>query len=188
MLADMGATVIKVENPGKGDDTRRWGPPFPKDGSDAYYYMSMNRNKRSMTLNLKNKESQKILSRLVSDSDVLIHNFLNSKTKGLGMDYPTLSGINPKLIYGSVSGFGDEGPLANKGALDFTIQAMSGLMSITGEKGGSPYKVGYAVTDILTGQMLYSSIIAALFAREKDPLKRGMKLDASLLHSAMFSM
>ena len=188
MLADMGATVIKVENPGKGDDTRRWGPPFPKDGSDAYYYMSMNRNKRSMTLNLKNKESQKILSRLVSDSDVLIHNFLNSKTEGLGMDYPTLSGINPKLIYGSVSGFGDEGPLANKGALDFTIQAMSGLMSITGEKGGSPYKVGYAVTDILTGQMLYSSIIAALFAREKDPLKRGMKLDASLLHSAMFSM
>jgi len=141
-----------------------------------------------MTLDLKEKESQQILAKLVGQSDVLIHNFLNSKTNKFGIDYPTLSQVNPSLIYGSVSGFGDEGPMANKGALDFTIQAMSGLMSITGQKGGTPYKVGYAVTDILTGQMLYSSILGALFARERDPLKKGMKLDASLLHSAIFSM
>ncbi|CAI2362817.1 unnamed protein product [Moneuplotes crassus] len=188
MLADMGAEVIKVENPNLGDDTRRWGPPFPKEGDDAYYYLSMNRNKRSITLDLKRKEAQEVIGKLIGKSDIFIHNFLNLKTKNFGVDYPTLSSINPSLIYASVSGFGDEGPMAGKGAMDFTVQAMSGIMSITGSPEGSPFKVGYAVTDILTGQMLYSSILSALYAREKDPLKKGMKLDSSLLHSALFSM
>jgi crotonobetainyl-CoA:carnitine CoA-transferase CaiB-like acyl-CoA transferase len=189
MLADLGAEVIKVENPTQGDDTRKWGPPFPdKKGTDAYYYMSMNRNKKSMTLNLKKEEGKEVLKELVKSSDIFLHNFIHSKTPDLSVDYDTLSKINPGIIYASVSGYGDKGPMSGKGALDFPIQAMSGLMSITGEKGGSPYKVGFAVTDVMTGQILYSSILAALYAKQADPEKKGMKVDASLLHSAMYGM
>ena len=143
---------------------------------------------KSITLDFKKEESKEVMGDLIKKSDIFLHNFIDYKTPSYYLDYERLSKINPGLVYASVSGFGDKGPMARKGALDFTIQAMSGIMSITGEKGGTPYKVGFAVTDILTGQMLCNSILAALLAREKDPLKKGMKLDASLLRSSVFSM
>ena len=145
----MGAEVIKIEMPNGGDETRKWGPPFK--GKDSTYFLSVNRNKKSITLNLKKSEGRDILYELVKKSDVFIENFIPSKLEELKIDYDNLKQQNEKLIYASMSGFPEEGPWRNKGAFDFTIQAMSGLMHCTGDPKGPPFKVGYAVTDVLSG-------------------------------------
>lgn len=155
MLADMGADVIKIEQRGTGDETRHWGPPFRGPSPtqrDATYFMSVNRNKRSMTVDLKHPDGKKIVRDLLSQSDVFMENFMPSKIRKLQLDYNSVKAINPSLIYASVSGYPQDSDWADKAAFDLTIQAMCGFMHITGEADGPPQKVGYAITDVLAGQ------------------------------------
>ncbi|MDO1582554.1 CaiB/BaiF CoA transferase family protein [Rhizobium oryzicola] len=166
MLADLGADVIKVENPDGGDDTRAWGPPFVmgQDGENlsAAYYHSTNRGKRSIAVDLKTPEGQEIVRQLVADADVLIENFkLDGLTK-YGLDYQSLKAINPKLIYCSITGFGQNGPYASLAGYDYIVQGMSGFMSITGATDGEPMKAGVAIADIFTGIYAVTAIQAAL--------------------------
>ncbi|MBZ9557315.1 CoA transferase [Halomonas coralii] len=188
VLADLGADVVKVERVGTGDDTRSWGPPFMKneqgeDLQEASYYQSTNRNKRSVAVDIASEKGQEIVRALVAESDVLIENFKTGSLKKYGLDYESLSHINPRLVYCSITGFGQTGPRAQEPGYDFIIQGMGGLMSITGERddvpGSGPQKVGVAVTDVMTG--LYSAIAiqAALLAREKTG--RGQHCDMALL-------
>jgi crotonobetainyl-CoA:carnitine CoA-transferase CaiB-like acyl-CoA transferase len=174
-LADLGADVIKVEQPGSGDDTRGWGPPFLKDQagddtSEAAYYLAMNRNKRSVTVDMASPEGQEVLHRLVSRADVLVENFKVGGLAKYGLDYAALARQYPRLIYCSITGFGQTGPYAKRPGYDYIIQGMSGLMSVTGERdavpGGGPQKVGVAVTDVMTGMYATLAILAAL--RERD--------------------
>ena len=159
-LGDLGAEVIKVERPGAGDDTRGWGPPYLKDAhgketAEAAYFLCANRNKKSLTLDISHPEGQRIVRELAAKSDIVVENFKVGALKKYGLDYAALSAVNPGLIYCSITGFGQTGPYARRAGYDFLIQAMGGLMSITGrgddEDGGGPQKVGVAVTDILTG-------------------------------------
>lgn len=188
ILADLGADVIKVERPGSGDDTRAWGPPFLKDESgrdtsEAAYFLSANRNKQSVTIDFTQPEGQELVRRLAAESDILIENFKVGGLAAYGLDYESLKAINPRLIYCSITGFGQFGPYAKRAGYDFMIQGLGGLMSLTGrsdqEEGAGPVKVGVALTDILTG--LYSSvaILAALTARETTG--RGQHIDMALL-------
>ncbi|BCA31484.1 CaiB/BaiF CoA transferase family protein [Metapseudomonas otitidis] len=188
ILADLGADVIKVERPGSGDDTRAWGPPFLKDGSgrdtsEAAYFLSANRNKQSVTIDFTRPEGQALVRKLAAESDILIENFKVGGLAAYGLDYASLKAINPRLIYCSITGFGQFGPYAKRAGYDFMIQGLGGLMSLTGrsdqEEGAGPVKVGVALTDILTG--LYSSvaILAALTARETTG--RGQHIDMALL-------
>ena len=188
ILADLGADVIKIERLGAGDDTRAWGPPYMKTAQDtespeASYYQSTNRNKRSITVDISTAKGQDIVRRLAAESDVFLENFKANSLKKYGLDYATLTKINPRLVYCSITGFGQTGPRAQEPGYDFIIQGMGGLMSITGERdglpGGGPQKVGVAVTDVMTG--LYSTIAiqAALLAREKTG--RGQYCDMALL-------
>ncbi|MDR7534169.1 MAG: CoA transferase, partial [Armatimonadota bacterium] len=149
MLGDLGARVIKVETPGTGDDTRGWGPPF-LNGESAYF-LGINRNKESLTLNLKHPEGQEVLRRLLVRGDVLVENFRPGTMDRLGFGYATVSAHNPRLVYCSISGFGQDGPYRERVAYDLILQGMGGLMGITGEEGGPPVKVGVAVTDIAAG-------------------------------------
>ncbi|MEJ2744120.1 MAG: CaiB/BaiF CoA-transferase family protein [bacterium] len=177
ILADMGADVIKVEQPGKGDDTRQFGPPF-QDGESAYF-LSINRNKKSITLNLKSAKGKEILTRLIQRSDVLVENFRPGTLKKLGFDYEAASKINPRLIYASVSGFGQTGPWSAKPGYDLAIQGLGGIMSITGDADGPPYKVGVSQADLTAGLYAVQGILLALFAREKTG--KGQLVDVGML-------
>jgi glutaryl-CoA transferase len=178
-LGDLGAEVIKVEQPGVGDDTRGWGPPFT--GGESAYFLCVNRNKKSVTIDLKSKEGVGLLGRLAERADVLIENFRPGTMERLGLGEKELRTINPKLIYASLSGFGSDGPMSDAPGYDLIVQAWGGLMSITGSADGEPSKVGVAIIDLVAGLMLGKSIAAALFAREK--LGVGQKIDTSLLEA-----
>lgn len=188
ILADLGADVIKVEKPGAGDDTRSWGPPFLKNaqGEDtdvAAYYLCANRNKRSITVDMAHPEGQALLHRLAAESDVVIENFKQGGLVRYGLDYATLRQINPRLVYCSITGFGQTGPYAPRAGYDFLIQGLGGLMSLTGrpddETGAGPMKVGVALTDILTGLYAANAVQAALIAR--DSTGAGQHIDLALL-------
>ena len=182
-LADLGADVIKVENPDGGDDTRTWGPPFIKGGDgeqlDAAYYHGVNRNKRSVIADLTTAEGQDFVRRLAAQSDILIENFKTGGLTKYGLDYEALRKINPKLIYCSITGFGHTGPYASFAGYDFIVQGMSGLMSITGESGGQPMKTGVAVADLFTGVYSVVGILAAL--RHAEKTGQGQHIDMALL-------
>ncbi|MGH2362219.1 MAG: CaiB/BaiF CoA transferase family protein [bacterium] len=177
MLGDLGARVIKVETPDGGDDTRGWGPPFV--GAESAYFLTINRNKESLTLNLKDERGVAILLRLLARADVLVENFRPGTMHRFGLDYDTLRGKHPRLIYASISGFGQDGPLRERAAYDLILQGMGGLMGITGEAGGTPVKVGVAITDICAGMYAAYGILAALRARERTG--RGQLVDSAML-------
>lgn len=177
MLADLGARVIKVESPEGGDDTRGWGPPF-LEGESAYF-MSVNRNKESVALNLKHPRGVEVLHRLLERADVLVENFRPGVMERLGLDYPRVHDRYPRLVYCSISGFGQTGPYREKPAYDLILQGMGGIMGITGEEDGPPVKVGVAVADISAGMFAAFGILAAL--RVRDRTGRGQWVDASLL-------
>ena len=190
-LADMGADVIKIEKPAEGDDTRLWGPPYlaGDDGptTQASYFAACNRNKRSVTVDMSTPEGQAMIRELARQSDVVVENFKTGGLKRYGLDYETLSALNPRLIYCSITGFGQTGPYAARPGYDLLVQAMSGLMSITGhadgEPGGGPMKVGVAVTDLFTGMYATTAILGALEARHHTG--RGQCIDVALLDVAM---
>lgn len=182
-LSDLGADVIKVEAP-EGDDTRRWGPPFidrEEDRSAAYFHAT-NRGKKSVTVDFRTPEGQETVRRLVADADVVIENFKVGGLAKYGLDYAALSALNPRLIYCSITGFGQTGPYAHRAGYDFIIQGMAGLMSVTGEPDGQPQKVGVAVTDIFTGVYAATAILAALHQRAATG--RGQHIDMALLDVA----
>lgn len=187
-LGDLGAEVIKIERPDVGDDTRTWGPPFVNTGgstrrNDAAYFMCTNRNKRSVSLDISTEEGQKLVRDIACVSDVLIENFKYGNLKRYGLDYESLRKLNPRLIYCSITGFGQTGPYAKRPGYDFLIQGMSGLMSVTGhaegEPGAGPMKVGVALTDILTGLYASTAILAAIQARHTTGT--GQYIDLALL-------
>ena len=181
MLGDLGAEVIKVERPKVGDETRQWGPP--EAGGEAAYYLFVNRNKRSLTVNLKISEGQKIIRELARISDVVIENYKVDTLKKMGLGYDDLKKMNPGLIYCSITGFGQNGPYKDKPGYDFIIQGMGGVMSFTGDPDGPPMKVGVAIADITAGLFACSSILAALRHREKTG--KGQYIDISLLDSTV---
>ncbi len=176
LLADMGARVIKIEQPGRGDDTRAWGPPFVH--GESAYFMSINRNKESVTLDFKRPEGRAILERLAAGADVLVENFRPGTLAKLGFDYPTLSARSPRLVYCSVSGFGQTGPRSKEPGYDAVIQAEGGLMSITGPGDGPPYRLGVAIADIVSGMFAAYGVAMALFARERTG--RGQSVDLAM--------
>ena len=188
ILADLGAEVIKVERPGVGDDTRHWGPPFASNAAgestgEAAYYLSANRNKQSLTVDFTQAEGQRIVRELAAKADILIENFKVGGLAAYGLDYAALKELNPKLIYCSITGFGQNGPYAKRAGYDFMIQGLGGLMSLTGraadEEGAGPVKVGVALTDILTGLYSTAAILAALASREQTGA--GQHIDMALL-------
>jgi crotonobetainyl-CoA:carnitine CoA-transferase CaiB-like acyl-CoA transferase len=190
MLGDLGAEVIKIENKKTGgDDTRSWGPPFHKDTQQAAYFLSCNRNKKSITVDIKTKRGQEIVKRLAEKSDVFVENFKLGDMKRFGLDYDTISKINPKIVYCSITGYGQTGPNAHLPGYDFVAQALSGyvtyfslttsLMSITGGKETEPYKVGVAIIDVMTGMYATTGILAALRKGE------GQYIDVSLLDTSL---
>jgi crotonobetainyl-CoA:carnitine CoA-transferase CaiB-like acyl-CoA transferase len=176
-LADMGATVIKIEIPSSGDDTRAYGPPFLN--GESTYFMSVNRNKKSMTLNLKQARGKEILQQLLQKGDVLVENFRPGTLDGLGFGYDAVHGLNPRLIYCSISGFGQTGPYAQRPGYDLIAQAEGGVMSLTGEPDSSPVKVGLSFADITAGMNAFSGILLALLARQQTG--KGQRVDVSLL-------
>jgi len=188
LLADLGADVIKVERTGVGDDTRAWGPPFLKDTAgnetrEAGYYLAVNRGKRSITLDLDKPEGQQVVKELAKRSDIVLENFKVGTLRRFGLDYDSLKAVNPKIIYCSITGFGQDGPRRDHAAYDFMIQAMGGLMSVTGEAdgkpGGGPQKVGVPVTDIMTGMYATVAVLAALARRNETG--RGDYIDIGML-------
>ena len=188
MLADLGAEVIKVERPGAGDDTRGWGPPFAKDSADretteSAYFLSANRGKKSITLDITRAEGQKIVRDLARKSDILIENYKVGGLRKYGLDFESIHALNPRLVYCSITGFGQTGPYRDRAGYDFMIQGLGGLMSITGERdglpGAGPQKVGVAVTDLFTG--LYSSIAILGALRHRDQTGEGQHIDMALL-------
>ncbi|KKW66820.1 CoA-transferase [Lampropedia cohaerens] len=191
LLADLGADVIKVERPGAGDDTRRWGPPWVRgeEGQDtaiAAYYLAANRNKRSMTIDIAQPEGQDLVRQLAAKSDVVLENYKCGGLRKYGLDYEALSAINPRLVYCSITGFGQTGPYAARAGYDFLIQGLGGLMSLTGrpdgEPGAGPMKAGVALTDILTGLYACNAVLAALAWRDQHGAHgRGQHIDLSLL-------
>ena len=196
MLADLGADVIKVERPEAGDDTRHWGPPFLKDehGNDtreASYFTACNRNKRSITVDMAHPEGQALLRKMAAEADVVVENFKVGGLKQYGLDYDSLKTLNPRLIYCSITGFGQEGPYAERAGYDLMVQAMCGLMSITGhaddQPGGGPLKVGVAVIDVFTGLYASNAILAAINARDnaRTGTGQGQYIDMALLDVGM---
>jgi crotonobetainyl-CoA:carnitine CoA-transferase CaiB-like acyl-CoA transferase len=187
-LADLGADVIKVERPGAGDDTRHWGPPYLKtpDGADTHeaaYYLCANRNKRSVTVDIATPEGQKIVRDLAATSDVVLENYKVGQLKKYGLDYESLKAVKPDLVYCSVTGFGQTGPLAERAGYDFILQGMGGFMSITGERdglpGGGPQKAGVAIADLMTGMYATVAVLAALAHRDRTG--EGQAIDMALL-------
>jgi len=179
MLADMGAEIIKIEMPGRGDDSRSWGPPFVE--GESAYFMSVNRNKKSITLNLKSEKSKEIIEKLIKKADVVVENFRPGTMDKLGLSYENVAELNPEIIYASISGFGQDGPYRLLPGFDQVIQGMGGLMSVTGEPGGPPIKVGVAVADIAGGMFAAYGIMIALFNRQRTG--KGQMIDVSLLDS-----
>ncbi|WVQ71728.1 hypothetical protein IAR50_001269 [Cryptococcus sp. DSM 104548] len=196
MLSDLGADVIKIESPKTGDDTRSWLPPsapiplkdYPRPDlpPESAYFLQANRNKRSLTLNLKSTKGKKIITKLIQNADVLVENYVPGKLQKFGLSYEQVREINPKIIYCSITGYGSTGPYANAPGYDVVIEAEAGLMHITGEKGGKPVKVGVAVTDILTGHYAQSGILAALIKRGKTG--KGSRVEVSLFESQIASL
>ena len=182
ILADLGAEVLKIERPVQGDETRQWTPPTFEDGTSAYF-ATVNRNKKSLTIDMSRPEGQAIIRRLAQEADILVENFKVGGLKKYGLDYESLKAVNPRLIYASLTGFGQYGPDAHKPGYDYIIQALSGLMSITGPADGMPHKVGVAVVDLFTGLQLSIGVLAALRAREQSGC--GQQVDVSLLDSAL---
>ena len=179
LLADMGARVIKIEQPGRGDDTRAWGPPF--QGSESAYFLSINRNKESLTLDLKRPEGRGILDRLIERADVLVENFRPGTMARLGLAYDTLAKRRPSLVYCSISGFGQTGPRRDEPGYDAVIQGEGGLMSVTGEANGPPLRLGVAISDIVSGMFAAQGIAMALLARATTG--RGQHVDIGMLDS-----
>jgi formyl-CoA transferase len=184
LLGDLGADVIKVENPAGGDETRAWGPPDA--GGESAYYLSINRNKRSLALDLKQPAGRDLLRRLALESDVLVENFRRGTMAEWGLDYAALAAAHPRLVYCAISGYGPEGPQAAKPGYDFAVQAAAGLMSITGSPDGEPAKLGVAIVDIRTGLQAAIAILAALVGRASSG--RGAHLEVSLLESALAAL
>ena len=183
ILGDLGADILKVERPGAGDDTRLWGPPFLKDPQgqptgESAYYLCTNRNKRSLAIDMALPAGQALIRALALQCDVVIENFKVGGLKAYGLDADSLRALNSRLIYCSITGYGQQGPLSHKAGYDFAIQAEAGLMSVTGEKGGEPQKVGVAVTDLMTGVYATTAILAAL--HERHTTGKGRHIDASL--------
>lgn len=178
-LGDLGAEVVKIEQPGVGDDTRSWGPPFV--GGESAYFLCINRNKRSLSLDLKSDRGTELLRRLAESADVLVENFRPGTMDRFGLGEKDLRKANPRLIYASLSGFGADGPMRDWPGYDLIVQAWGGLMSITGAPDGEPTKVGVAILDIVAGLMLGKTIVAALFARERRGI--GQKIETSLLEA-----
>ncbi|MSQ66205.1 MAG: CoA transferase, partial [Limnohabitans sp.] len=186
-LADLGADVVKVERPGAGDDTRGWGPPFLQtaahtDSAESAYFLGANRNKRSITCDLASAEGQQLIRALVAKADVLVENFKVGDMQRYGLDYAAMKTVNPSLVYCSITGFGQTGPYADRAGYDFAVQAMAGLMSVTGERddaGGGPQKVGVAVADLFTGMYATVSVLAAL--RHAERTGKGQHIDMALL-------
>ena len=196
MLADLGADVVKVERPGLGDDTRQWGPPFLKDaeGNDttqASYFTACNRNKRSVTIDMATAEGQALIRQMAQQADIVVENFKVGGLKQYGLDHASLRALNPRLIYCSVTGFGQDGPYAERAGYDLMVQAMTGLMSITGqpdtEPGGGPMRVGVAVIDLFTGLYASNAILAALHVRDNatNGTGQGQHIDMALLDVGM---
>jgi formyl-CoA transferase len=192
MLADLGADVVKVERPGLGDDTRQWGPPFLKDadGNDttqASYFTACNRNKRSVTIDMATPEGQQLICQMAQQADIVVENFKVGGLQQYGLDHASLRAQNPRLIYCSVTGFGQDGPYAERAGYDLMVQAMTGLMSITGradsEPGGGPLRVGVAVIDLFTGLYASNAILAALHVRQQTGV--GQHIDMALLDVGM---
>ncbi|QBE66072.1 CoA transferase [Pseudoduganella lutea] len=188
LLADLGADVVKVERPGNGDDTRAWGPPWLPDAagnptSEAAYYLSANRNKRSVAIDIATAEGQALVRQLAARADVVLENFKVGGLAQYGLDYASLKVVNPRLIYCSITGFGQDGPYAQRAGYDFLIQGMGGLMSLTGrpdgEAGAGPMKVGVALTDVMTGLYASNAVLAALAHRERSG--QGQHIDLALL-------
>ena len=178
LLADLGADVVKVERPGKGDDTRSWGPPFAANGSAAYFH-SCNRGKTSVALDFESAEDREKIRALAAEADVLIENFKVGSLARYGLDYPSLRSLNPRLIYCSITGFGQNGPYAARPGYDFIVQAMGGIMDLTGEPSGEPQKIGVAFADIFTGVYASTAILAALQGRHARNV--GCHIDMALL-------
>ena len=194
-LADLGADVIKVERPGAGDDTRHWGPPFAKDAQgkdtdESAYFICINRNKRSITIDIAKPEGQEIIRKLAAESDVVIENYKAGGLVKYGLDYESLKTIKPDLVYCSITGFGQTGPFAHRPGYDFIVQGMGGFMSVTGEadefEGASPQKAGVAFADIFTGMYASSAILAAIIHR--DHTGEGQHIDMSLLDTQVAVM
>ena len=192
ILADLGADVVKIERPGAGDDTRHWGPPFLRDADDhdtdqASYYTACNRNKRSVTLDIATPEGQELVRQMALQADVLVENFKVGGLAQYGLDHASLLALNPRLIYCSVTGFGQNGPYAERAGYDLMIQAMTGMMSITGrpdgESGGGPLRVGVALTDLFTGVYASTAILAAIHVRHSTG--RGQHIDMALLDAVV---
>lgn len=192
VLADLGADVVKVERPGTGDDTRQWGPPFLKDAegrdtTQAAYFTACNRNKRSVTIDMAHPEGQALLRAMAMEADVVVENFKVGGLKQYGLDHESLRALNPRLIYCSVTGFGQTGPYAPRAGYDLMVQAMTGLMDITGradgEPGGGPLRVGVAVIDLFTGLYASNAILAALHVRQRTG--EGQHIDMALLDVGM---
>ncbi len=195
LLADLGATVIKVERPGSGDDTRAWGPPFLKssqggDTAEAAYYLACNRGKLSVAVDFTQPEGQRIIRDLALQADVLVENFKVGGLAKYGLDYASIATLNPRLVYTSITGFGQDGPYADRAGYDFIIQGMCGFMSVTGERddlpGGGPQKAGVAITDLMTGMYAAVAILAAL--QHRDRTGQGQQVDLALFDSAVAMM
>ena len=195
LLADLGATVIKIEKPGTGDDTRAWGPPFLKDrdGNDtaeAAYYLACNRGKHSLAIDFTRPEGRDLVLALAAQSDALVENFKVGGLAKHGLDYASVAPINPRLVYASITGFGQNGPYADRAGYDFIIQGMCGFMSVTGERddlpGGGPQKAGIAITDLMTGMYASVALLAALAHRDRTG--QGQWIDACLFDSSVAMM
>ena len=195
LLADLGATVIKIEKPGTGDDTRAWGPPFLKseaggDTDEAAYYLGCNRGKQSVAIDFTRPEGRDLVLSLAREADALVENFKVGGLAKYGLDYPHVATINPRLVYASITGFGQDGPYAERAGYDFIIQGMSGFMSVTGERdelpGGGPQKAGVAITDLMTGMYAGVALLAALAHRDRTG--EGQRIDACLFDSSVAMM
>jgi crotonobetainyl-CoA:carnitine CoA-transferase CaiB-like acyl-CoA transferase len=179
LLADLGAEVVKVERPGSGDDTRGWGPPFVEGEGSAAYFHACNRGKKSVAIDFETPDGREQVRALAGEADILIENYKVGGLAKHGLDYPSLSALNPRLIYCSITGFGQDGPYAPRAGYDFMIQGMGGIMDLTGDPAGEPQKIGVAFADIFTGVYSANAILAALHGRETS--KRGCHIDMALL-------
>ncbi|HKZ55827.1 MAG TPA: CoA transferase [Anaerolineales bacterium] len=185
ILGDLGADVIKIEAPGQGDDTRQWGPPFAQGGESAYF-LCTNRNKRSLTLNLKSERGLEILRGLIGQGDILVENFRPGTLERMGLDDEALQRLRPGLIYCTVTGYGYSGPYRERPGYDFIVQALGGFMSVTGPVDGEPMRAGVAIADLAAGLFACNAVLAALFARQRTGA--GQRIDISLLDSQLAMM
>ena len=191
MLGDLGAEIIKIEKPGAGDDTRGWGPPWLADGEgnetrESAYFLAANRSKRSVTIDMARPEGQALIRRLAQTSDVLVENFKVGGLARYGLDYDSLKALNPRLIYCSITGFGQDGPEAGRAGYDFMIQGMSGLMSVTGSPETEPQKIGVALVDVMTGLHAAVAVLAAI--EQRHSTRRGQHIDLALFDVAMANL